>query len=144
MSRCHLTSPKLKRSMRKSWRRDGPSEVAQIYDELDESQDDDAILAAARVYKGRVLFMGAEGVRILHNSGGASSSSRPADDEWVARLKKELVERREENRRTRESLEEMERQMDRFNATYRPPTHIMHPETIDPSNSLHGRYGRYG
>ncbi|CAH9101000.1 unnamed protein product [Cuscuta europaea] len=120
------------------------AELSSSDDELDERQDDEAILAAVGVYKGRVPCLGAEGVRILHNSKGASSSSRPVDDERVARLEKKLAKGREEGRRIRERLEEMERQMDRFNTTYRPPMHIMHLEMTPQIPFMGGMGGSMG
>ncbi|CAH9069310.1 unnamed protein product [Cuscuta europaea] len=86
--------------------------------------------------------MGSEGLRILKKFKGASSSSHSVYDDRVTRLEKQLEERDaeaqrrdeearirdEEARRTRERLEEMERQMHMFNATYRPSMHIQHPK----------------
>ncbi|CAH9078631.1 unnamed protein product [Cuscuta europaea] len=84
--------------------------------------------------------MGPEGIRILQNSKGASSSSYQVydeRDERVVRLEKQLAEREEEDLRSRERLAEFERQMNRFNATYRPPMHIQQPE-MTPQNLLMG------
>ncbi|CAH9108217.1 unnamed protein product [Cuscuta europaea] len=118
--------------------------------ELDESQDDDAILAATGVYKGRVPFLRDEGIRILQNSEGASSSSHQVNDErdeQIARLEQQLVqqaaERAEEERRTREWMAEFERQMKRYNATYRPTMHIQQPE-MTPQISFMGGMGGMG
>ncbi|CAH9127527.1 unnamed protein product [Cuscuta epithymum] len=76
--------------------------------ELDSDADDEAMLEAAGVYKGRVPCMGAEGLRILPNSRGASSSRSRVEDPRIAQLQRELEERREHDRRTRERLEAME------------------------------------
>ncbi|CAH9095607.1 unnamed protein product [Cuscuta epithymum] len=97
--------------------------------ELDSDADDEAMLEAAGVYKGRVPCMGAEGLRILHNRDGASSSRSRVEDPRIAQLQRELEEQREQGRRTRARLEAMEQQMNRFNAGYRPEMYIRHPET---------------
>ncbi|CAH9126175.1 unnamed protein product, partial [Cuscuta epithymum] len=56
-------------------------------DDLASDEDDEAILEAAGVYKGRVPCLGAEGQRILLNRDGASSSrSRRGEDPRIAEL----------------------------------------------------------
>ncbi|CAH9102089.1 unnamed protein product [Cuscuta europaea] len=114
---------------------------------LDEFEDDDAVLAATGVYKGRVPFLGFEGIRLLQNSRGASSSSHQVNDErdeQIARLDQEIAqqraEREKEERRTRERMAEFERQMKRLNATYRPTMHIQHPE-MTPQVPFMGNMG---
>ncbi|CAH9054126.1 unnamed protein product [Cuscuta europaea] len=101
--------------------------------------------------------MGSEGLRILEKSKGASSSSHSAYDDRVTLLEKLLEEREtearrrdeeaqirdKEARRTRERLEEMERQMRVFNTTYRPSMHIQHPE-MTPQIPFTGNMGSMG
>ncbi|CAH9093897.1 unnamed protein product [Cuscuta europaea] len=58
-------------------------------DEIDSDVEDDAILEAVGVYKGRLLCMGAEGQRILYDrscSGASSSRSRRGEDPRITQM----------------------------------------------------------
>ncbi|CAH9115279.1 unnamed protein product [Cuscuta europaea] len=63
--------------------------------EIDSDVEDDAILEAAGVYKGRLPCMGVEGQQILYDrscSGDSSSRSRRGEDPRIAQMQRELKE----------------------------------------------------
>ncbi|CAH9091882.1 unnamed protein product, partial [Cuscuta europaea] len=110
-------------------------------DDIGSDVEDDAILEATGVYKGRLPCLGAEGQRILYDRSGSgassSSQSRRGEDPRIAQLQRELEEeqrafeqQRKNDEETRARLEAMERIL----AGYQPPPqphpqpYIMHVE----------------
>ncbi|CAH9067908.1 unnamed protein product [Cuscuta epithymum] len=105
-------------------------------DELDSDAEDDVIVEAAGVYKGRVPCMGAEGQRILYDRSGTSSSrSRRGEDPRIAQMQRELEQQRaleeqhKKDEETRARLEAMERILSAgIRNQPQPQPYILHPE----------------